>query len=97
MFFIGEMISAVSAGLGYYGQKMWLLKIRGKMTFLTIDIGSSSVRAILFDRDAKLIEGAAASRKYNFDVTAEGGSTVDADLVKDLVEQCIDEVGGVVR
>lgn len=62
------------------------------MTFLAIDIGSSSVRAILFDRNAKLIEGAAASRKYSFTVTAEGGSTVDADLVKDLVEQCLDEV-----
>lgn len=62
------------------------------MTFLAIDIGSSSVRAILFDREAKLIEGTAASRKYSFTVTAEGGSTVDADLVKDLVEQCIDEL-----
>ncbi len=62
------------------------------MTFLAIDIGSSSVRAMLFDRDTNLIEGSVVSRKYNFDVTSEGGSTVNADFLKGLVEQCLDEV-----
>lgn len=62
------------------------------MTFLAIDIGSSSVRAILFDRDTNLIEGSVVSRKYSFDVTSDGGSSVNADFLKELVEQCIDEV-----
>src|SRR4051812_18949180 len=62
------------------------------MTFLTIDIGSSSVRAILFDEHLNVIENSIASRKYNFDVTADGGSTVNADLLRRLVEVCIDEV-----
>lgn len=62
------------------------------MTFLTLDVGSSSARAILFDRDAQVIEGSTVSRKYSFDVTAEGGSTVEADYLKGLVEECVDEV-----
>ncbi len=62
------------------------------MTFLALDIGSSSVRAILFDQDANVIEGSAISLKYNFDVTTDGGSTVDAEFLRGLVEQCMDEV-----
>ncbi len=62
------------------------------MTFLAIDIGSSSVRAILFDQDTNLIEGSVVSRKYSFDVTADGGSTVTPDFLKGLVEACVDEV-----
>jgi len=61
------------------------------MTFLTIDIGSSSVRAILFDEHQNVIENSIVSRKYNFDVTADGGSTVDANFLRGLVEACIDE------
>jgi gluconokinase len=62
------------------------------MTFLALDIGSSSVRAILFDQDANVIEGSTVSRKYSFDVTMDGGSTVDAEFLRGLVEQCMDEV-----
>src|ERR1043165_4497852 len=62
------------------------------MTFLTIDIGSSSVRALLFDEHLNVIESSIVSRKYNFEVTAEGGSTVDANFLRGLVEACLDEV-----
>ncbi len=62
------------------------------MAFLTIDIGSSSVRAMLFDEQPTVIEGAAASRKYSFDVTPDGGSTVDANFLRGLVEECLDQV-----
>jgi gluconokinase len=62
------------------------------MSFLTIDVGSSSVRAILFDEHLKVIENSIVSRKYNFDVTADGGSTVDVNLLRGLVEECLDEV-----
>src|SRR5690349_805394 len=62
------------------------------MSFLTIDVGSSSVRAILFDDNLKVIENSIVSRKYNFDVTADGGSTVDANFLRGLVEECLDDV-----
>lgn len=60
--------------------------------FLTIDIGSSSARAILFDERANLIDESIVSRKYDFDVTPDGGSTIDAELLKTLVESCVDKV-----
>ena len=37
------------------------------MTLLVIDLGSSSVRTLLFDDGARLIEGAICSRKHDFD------------------------------
>ena len=55
------------------------------MTVLTIDIGSSSVRAILFDEHKNSIESNIVSRKYSFDVTAEGGSTVNNNFLRGLV------------
>ncbi len=62
------------------------------MTFLTIDIGSSSVRAILFDDTPSVIEDSAVTRKYNFDVTPDGGATVQAAFLRGLVEDCLDSV-----
>jgi gluconokinase len=62
------------------------------MAFLTLDIGSSSVRAILFDDHANVIEGATIAQKYNFDTTPDGGVTVEAEFLRGLVEQCVDEI-----
>lgn len=60
--------------------------------FLTIDIGSSSARAILFDDHANLVSDSLVSQKYDFDVTPNGGSTIDAKFLKVLVEACVDDV-----
>ena len=65
---------------------------RGMMTLLTIDVGSSSVRVHLFDDQSSLIENSVVSRKYSFNVTTDGGSTIDASYLRNLVEQCIDKV-----
>ncbi|MFN8006486.1 MAG: gluconokinase [Terriglobia bacterium] len=59
---------------------------------LTIDVGSSSVRAGLYDRNAQLCEGLNARRGYEFQTTADGGAEVDADFLFELVCQVIDEV-----
>jgi len=62
------------------------------MTFLVIDIGSSSIRALLMDDSARLIEGASASHKHSLYTDADGASTADADDLRVKVESCIDAV-----
>ena len=65
------------------------------MTILALDVGSSSVRALLFDHDengVKLISDAIAQRGYSFDTTEPGQATVEPDFLRDLVEHCIEEI-----
>ncbi len=62
------------------------------MTLLVIDLGSSSVRALLFDDSARLIDGSTRSRRYDFDTDNAGRATADAPALQALVESCIDEV-----
>lgn len=64
------------------------------MTFLVIDIGSSSVRALLMDDSARPITGASAAEKHTFQTDAEGASTADANQLRALIETCIDSVLG---
>ena len=66
----------------------------GTMTLLIIDLGSSSIRALLFDDSARLIPGATRSRRYDFDTDHAGAATADAHTLRLLVESCIDEVLG---
>jgi len=62
------------------------------MTILVIDIGSSSVRAMLFDTHARLIEGAVAIQKYEFTTLPLGASTIEPLELRNHVEACIDEI-----
>ncbi len=73
---------------------------------LTIDVGSSSVRALLYDGRGRAVAHVGAQEKYSLDVTAEGAAEDDADEVLQRVERCIDialaeagplagEIGGV--
>ena len=62
------------------------------MTLLVIDLGSSSVRTLLFDDSAHLIDGSIHSRRYDFDTDRSGRATTDAFALQDLVECCIDGV-----
>jgi len=59
---------------------------------LTLDIGSSAVRAGLYNREAQLERGLSARRDYEFRTTADGGAEVEADILFELVCQVIDEV-----
>ncbi len=62
------------------------------MTYLIIDIGSSSVRTLLFNDDATMIGGAMCSRSYDFDTDNTGRATATADTLCELVEDCMDEI-----
>jgi gluconokinase len=58
------------------------------MCILIIDVGSSSVRALLFDHESALISDAIARREYRFDADA----TADAHQLRQMVESCLDEM-----
>lgn len=62
------------------------------MTALIIDIGSSSVRALLLDERAALIPGALAQQPQRIVTQPPGAATLDIGELQDKVEQCIDQV-----
>lgn len=61
------------------------------MTLLVIDLGSSSARTLLFDDDARLIEGSTRGRRHDFPTDSSGLAIADAPRLRKLVESCIDE------
>lgn len=58
---------------------------------LSIDVGTTSVRAILFDRTARDIRGIAASAETPLEITPDGGATIDAEHLLELTLGAIDE------
>jgi gluconokinase len=59
---------------------------------LSLDVGSSSVRAALHDASGDAVEGSEVKLDHEFDYTADGGATTDADGLLDLVARAIDGV-----
>src|SRR5689334_12109049 len=59
---------------------------------LALDIGTSSVRALLFDSKGTTIPNAYSQHTYALTTSIEGEVSVDAAKLVDLVAQCIDEV-----
>jgi gluconokinase len=59
---------------------------------LAIDVGTSSVRAQVFDRMGRDVEGAFARRTYAMTTTGDGGVEVPAETLLALVEEAIDDV-----
>ncbi|HWE64112.1 MAG TPA: gluconokinase [Chloroflexota bacterium] len=57
---------------------------------LTIDVGTSSVRAALYDGQARAIQGLAVQEVHEMRSTPDGGVEVDADQVFQRVCTCID-------
>ncbi|MGD9711732.1 MAG: gluconokinase [Thermomicrobiales bacterium] len=66
----------------------------GEKFVLAIDIGSSSVRAMVYDQQGLAVDGLAAQLALELETTADGGVTLDADVLLQLVEACIDAVSG---
>jgi len=71
---------------------------------LAIDIGTSSVRAALFDRLGRAVQGIEARQKHELRTSAEGASEVDPDALLELVFTCLDgavsragDLGGKIR
>ena len=62
------------------------------MTVLVIDVGSSSVRTLLFDHHARPVPDAMISHPYRFTTSPPGAATVDAGILRALVEVCIDDI-----
>lgn len=60
------------------------------MMTLVLDIGSSSVRALLFDENLRTV--AEASRNYRFETEPAGASTIEVGRLQSLTEACIDEI-----
>jgi gluconokinase len=57
---------------------------------LSIDVGSSSVRAELYDDTGDNLQGTEVKLDYDFEYTADGGATSDADELFELVVQAVD-------
>lgn len=62
------------------------------MSILVIDLGSSSIRALLFDDQAQAIPGAVSSRKHAFSTTPPGAAVAAADSLRSLTEACLDQI-----
>lgn len=62
------------------------------MTLLILDVGSSSVRAMLFDREACLIPGAMVRQEHQMITTHDGGAYFEIAALQDRIEQCIDAI-----
>jgi gluconokinase len=60
------------------------------MTILVLDLGSSSVRAFLYDEDLTML--AQVSRKHRFATEPPGASMIEAAELERNVEACLDEI-----
>ncbi len=59
---------------------------------LTLDIGTSSTRAALYNRHAQVIEGCLAQRTYQMQTTSNGGAVFDPDELFNNVVEVIDQI-----
>jgi len=57
---------------------------------LSIDVGSSSVRAGLYDGSGDDVEGTEVKLDYEFEYTPDGGAAIDADELLDLVARAVE-------
>src|SRR5215471_2547798 len=58
---------------------------------LALDIGTSSVRALLFDSTGTAVHDVCAQHTYTLTTSNDGEVSVDADMLVDLVAETIDE------
>jgi gluconokinase len=58
---------------------------------LSIDVGTSSTRTILFDSAGRAVPGAISQHTYKLSTSEPGEVSVDADMLLDVVSQTIDE------
>jgi gluconokinase len=59
---------------------------------LTIDIGSSSARALLYDRGGRMVEGIGARARYEILTTTAGAAEVDPGWIVEQAARCVDIV-----
>ena len=56
-----------------------------------LDLGTSSVRVLLFDGLGRNVSGYEAQIPYRMNITSDGGAEIDADRLVELVEQVLDK------
>ena len=59
---------------------------------LALDIGTSSTRALIFDRNGRTLRNSECQIEYELTTTPDGGAEVDAQELFELVCQSIDDV-----
>jgi len=59
---------------------------------VSIDIGTSSIRASIFDRTGRSVEGLEARRAHEIQATSEGAAEADADVLLHAVFECLDRL-----
>lgn len=59
---------------------------------LAIDIGSSSVRAVLFDANGHQVRNSEHRERYKLEITPDGGSMCDPLRIRRLTARCIQRV-----
>jgi gluconokinase len=59
---------------------------------VSLDVGSSSVRALLYDAGARQMEGYGAALPYRIQTTPDGGAEANPDQLCDMAVDCLDEV-----
>lgn len=57
---------------------------------LTLDVGTSSVRAMLFDRRGREVEGSQASLTQEVRTTPDGGAELEADELVEGIARCVE-------
>ena len=57
---------------------------------LAIDVGSSSVRAMLFDQAGGTVKDVFVQKQYDTQTTADGGAMIDPAHLSELIFTCID-------
>jgi gluconokinase len=64
----------------------------GDPFIVSLDVGSSSVRALLFDSGARQMEGYGAQLAYQIRTTPDGGAEVDPERLAEITIDCLDEL-----
>ncbi|MCW5968865.1 MAG: gluconokinase [Blastocatellales bacterium] len=59
---------------------------------LALDLGTSSARAVLYDRQGRLLEGAESRFEYVMTATPDGGVEIEADRLLEILSLVIDEL-----
>src|SRR5262245_6504979 len=57
---------------------------------LALDLGTSSFRALLFDRQGRAVSGSEEQRRYDLTTTPDGGAEADARVLFGLLLATID-------